>query len=369
YLEIHGTNDGGTTWNIKAEQLLSENEWTYPIISAIPGEIKILTQNQMITYWQTAELLQIEDRSGTENISHVEFSDTNHAWALAHTHHCEKPEDPKTCVSSTELLMTRDGGLRWLTLQIPQVSRLTVTEERSSTISPDGAQVLSRTSLHSGQGFDQCEISSLSDLQKWKTNSPYSVVNLYIGGKARACENVNLSPEFIEALSLQGWKFIPTWVGPQAYCSSFSVTMSGTPSTAYQQGKDQATDAARTARKYGLTYSDTDESGTVIYYDLEAFSIGTTPGCPNDPLTAAKAFINGWVEELHSKGIMAGLYGSACGSWLKEFNNIPNPPDVIWPAAWIADSYTSSITADNLPCITNVMWDNHRRIYQYTGAH
>jgi hypothetical protein len=149
--------------------------------------------------------------------------------------------------------------------------------QRSTTISPDSSQVLSRTSLHSGQGFDQCEISSLSNLQKWKTNSPYSVVNLYIGGKSRACNNTNLSTEFIAALSVQGWKFIPTWVGLQASCTHLNFPMSENVVTAYNQGKDQAIDAARTARKYGLSFSDTDESGTVIYYDLEAFDITNEP--------------------------------------------------------------------------------------------
>ncbi|MEJ2487125.1 MAG: DUF1906 domain-containing protein, partial [Anaerolineales bacterium] len=268
------------------------------------------------------------------------------------------------CTPSRNLLKTQNGGISWSIIETPIMLTVFEPDQSAQSITPNQVPGLSRTDWHTGQGFDQCEIFPLSDLQKWKTNSPYSVVNLYIGGNARACDNVNLSPEFISALSIQGWKFIPTWVGPQAACTNFSVTMSSNSTTAYGQGKDQAIDAARVARKYGLSFSDIDESGTVIYYDLEAFNINDTQ-C----LNAAKAFINGWVEELHSRGIMAGLYGSVCGTGLKEFYNLDNVPDVIWPAFWISSTYISSTTVNNLPCLSNSMWGNHQRIVQYTGAH
>ena len=360
---LESTNSG-ISWNTKTEIPISENEWLISPISLVPGEIKILTPKQVITFWQTADLLEVEDRQTLENISDFEMVDDQHGWALAHLLLCENPGEPGSCTPTTRLLQTQDGGVSWIKINLP-LEQISIDQApRAQAISPESVELLSRTSLHSGQGFDQCEISTLSNLQKWKTNSPYSVVNLYIGGKARGCANSNLSPEFIQALSIQGWKFIPTWVGPQAACTNFSVTMSWDVSRAYLQGRDQAIDAARVARKYGLSFSDTDESGTVIYYDLEAFNINDA-AC----LNAAKAFINGWVEELHTRGVMAGVYGSVCSSGLKEFYTLENPPDVLWPALWVSNTYISSITTDDLPCVTNSMWGNHQRIFQYTGAH
>ena len=365
-LRILGTENGGQDWVEKAKYRISENEWITALISSVPGEIKILTPGQIITYWQTAEFLEVKERIGRENISKFELIDSNRGWALSHQHQCENSIDPQTCTSSINLIQTQDGGIRWTKVELPIVLTQVSADQIPGFISPQTVPILSRTSLHQGQGFDICDITeiTLSNLQIWKNSSPYSAVNLYIGGSARACTNDNLSPEFIRALSIQGWKFIPTWVGPQAACTSYSVTMDWDPSTAYRQGRDQATDAARVARKYGLSFSDTDESGTVIYYDLEAFPTNI-PEC----LNAAKAFINGWVEELNSKGIAAGVYGSVCSSGLKDFYSLANPPDVIWPALWVSDVYSSSITADNLPCISDSMWGENQRIYQYTGDH
>ena len=363
-LNVLGTTDSGLKWENKTEVVISENEWIYAPVSSIPGEIKIITPNQVITYWQTSEMFEVEDRTTRDNISKFDMIDNNYGWAVSYQMDCVESGDTQSCTPSQNFLKTQNGGISWSMVETPIMLTVFEPDQSSQSITPSQVLSLSRTDWHTGQGFDQCEIFPLSDLQKWKTNSPYSVVNLYIGGKARACDNVNLSPEFISALSIQGWKFIPTWVGPQAACTTFSVTMSPNSSTAYGQGKDQAIDAARTARKYGLSFSDTDESGTVIYYDLEAFNINDTQ-C----LNAAKAFINGWVEELHSRGIMAGLYGSVCGSGLNEYYGLDNVPDVIWPAFWISSTYVSSTTVNNLPCVSNSMWGNHQRILQYTGPH
>ena len=138
--------------------------------------------------------------------------------------------------------------------------------------------------------------------------------------------------------------------------------MSLDPNTAYNQGRDQAEDASRVAMKLGL--GEADRSGTVIYYDLEAFNTNDTQ-C----LAAAKAFIDGWVWKLHQYDITAGVYGSVCASGLDHFYTLDNPPDVIWPAAWSSTVYNSALTPDNLPCLNNAQWGNQQRILQYTGAH
>ncbi len=82
--------------------------------------------------------------------------------------------------------------------------------------------------------------------------------------------------DFIESLSIQGWKFIPTWVGPQAACTNYIIApMSYNPTTAYNQGRDNGTDAPSVPPE-NWDSQKTDDSGTVIYYDLEAFNIDNT---------------------------------------------------------------------------------------------
>jgi hypothetical protein len=92
--------------------------------------------------------------------------------------------------------------------------------------------VQDRVSLFTGQGFDKCDIPALAQMQTWITRSPYRVVNLYIGGSRRACANEALSASYVRQLSRQGWKFIPTWVGPHCVYGDIS----GSAATASSQG-------------------------------------------------------------------------------------------------------------------------------------
>ena len=247
---------------------------------------------------------------------------------------------------------------------MPEIPYYEPTLLQQDSVELDKVNLLTRTSVLQGQGFDQCEISSLSNLKTWKSQSPLSAVNLYIGGSARGCPNENLSKSFVEALSIQGWKFIPTWVGPQAACTDYSSTMHLNPITAKQQGRDQATDAIATLQALGL--SEEDGSGTVVYYDLEAFNVNN-----EECLRAAEAFINGWVERLNEANVTAGVYGSACASGLDHYYDLPNPPDVIWPAYWRTSTpiYNSTVTPYGLPCISDLQWGDQQRVFQYTGPH
>ena len=290
-------------------------------------------------------------------------------WAVSNQSACA--EDSQPCTSKATLYATSDGGNTWQPLDTPQIL---ISLPAVSIAEPDqaGVPLLSRTSVLQGQGFDQCWIASPSNLQAWKNNSPLSAINLYFGGKSRACKHpffndYDTGKDFIETLSIQGWKFIPTWVGPQAPegCTlDYSFQFSLDPSTAYDQGRDEGTEALRYARKFGL--AEDDESGTVIYYDLEAFNV------ENDAcLKAAKKFISGWVDRLQESNVTAGVYGSVCASGLDRFYTLDNPPDVIWPAYWYysTPTYTSYVTPYGLPCISDSMWGDQQRIFQYTGAH
>ena len=222
----------------------------------------------------------------------------------------------------------------------------------------------SQTEIFVGQGFDKCEIPTLSQMQNWITNSPYGAVNLYIGGSCRSCPNSALTASYVSQLSQQGWKFIPTWVGPQSACwvGSCGSRISNDPATAYNQGISEANAAIDVAIDLGLALAD--GSGTIIYYDLENYDT-TNTACRN----AAKSFISGWTAQLHARGSEAGVYGSSCGSEISDFASISNVPDAIWPAHWIYSSYNSGATVWDVACLSNGLWANHQRIRQYAGGH
>ena len=362
-LTIYQTADLGASWTEAASADLSAAEDLYPIVGSAPGEIKAFAAAQRLIFWQTTGQLETRSLDQAENFTQVDFADANTGWALANRLTCQTEGDPNSCSASQALLQTADGGLSWQALAAPQVY-LQVPEETDLKFAREIDYHRDRTAVWTGQGVDMCDITTASNLQKWKTSSPFSAVNLYIGGVARACNNNLLTKPLIESLSLQGWKFIPTWVGPQASCTTFSKVMSSDPKTARQQGIDNAIDASAVLEQSGL--GGVNGAGSVVYYDLEGFPYNSNPQC----LAAAKAFIDGWVWQLHENGITAGLYGSSCASALSQFYNIDNPPDVIWPASWYSNYYYRSFeTTDNIGCIPDTQWGNHQRILQYTGAH
>jgi hypothetical protein len=167
---------------------------------------------------------------------------------------------------------------------------------------------------------------------------------------------------------VQGWRFIPTWVGPQAACTEgrFASRMSYDLTTARNQGIAEANAAIDRAYQLGLTFAD--KTGTIIYYDLEGYS-GASAACRD----ASKAFMAGWTTQLRARGNQAGVYGSPCSSYLSDFVSIPaETPDAIWLAAWYRDYFDATATVwlgQSQVCLANTLWTNHQRIRQYTGGH
>ncbi len=216
------------------------------------------------------------------------------------------------------------------------------------------------TTAYEGQGFDACEIPTGQQMQTWWNDSPYTAVNLYIGGSMRACANNALNATYLTDLHAQGWRFIPTWVGMQAACSAYSTKMSYDTTTAYNQGVAEANAAIMVAQSLGLT--NPDGSGTIIYYDLEKYSEIDT-ACRN----AATAFINGWTYQMQTRGNLAGVYASPLNA--RDWWGIANQPDAVWLAQWDEDFYTPSASVYGSPYIPDTYWNNHRRLRQYAGGH
>lgn len=336
--ETYRTRNGGQTWEPlppAAPDLPPALRFPVP---AAPSEGNI-TRLDMVT-----------ERAGWAQISAGECTHTGGKTAIE-------------CVTSTSLRRTLDGGQTWQLIPLPSIPdgslenrTVHVVEAAASSFSAAGAETIT------GQGFDICEIPNLSKLQMWWDASPYTAVNLYIGGSSRSCSNANLSASFLTQLQQQGWKFIPTWVGPQAPCTNYSSKIPLDPGEAYFRGVAEADAALAVAQQLGLT--DASQSSTVIYYDLEPFNIDNT-AC----LNAVKNMVVGWSERMQAAGNTAGVYGSYY-SGMATFASHPTVvPDAVWLAHWISSSYDSTATVWDVFRIPNTLWPDHQRIRQYAGDH
>ena len=209
------------------------------------------------------------------------------------------------------------------------------------------------------QGFDRCHLASVPQMQTWWDSSPYWVYNIYLGGSMFYCDDEIPDAFWVHQVAGQGWKFILTWVGPQAPCSVFRVKMSSNTSTARQQGRTEASAAAAAASAMGFL------GDRVIYYDLEAYGSSASSECR----AAVASFIRGWTERLHELGYLAGGYGSPVTSHIDEWASNSPPPDFIWIAHWLTPAQYRPDATVWSSYLSNSLWSNHQRIRQYAGGH
>lgn len=272
------------------------------------------------------------------------------------------------CGSSTifkgNLTITSDNWLQYQTAPVPGCTglytytvQLIYRETTSSLSIPFLVNNPGQVVVSQVPAFDKCNIPSLGQLQAWWVSSPYRSINLYIGGISRGCANTALNAFWVASASQQGWTFIPTWVGPQAPCSSLKYKFSADANIAYTQGRSEADAAARAVSNLGL------EGSTVIYYDMEYFR-QDIPSCRN----AVKSFVNGWVGQLHERGIWAGIYGIT--SSILDWTDLNQVPDDIWIASWYTPyQYDPNATVWGITGLPDSLWAKHQRIRQYNGTH
>ncbi len=333
-------------------------------VATIPGSASIVRM-------MDGEVDTLKNDDGlSASIVELDMVSLDIGWARSVDSSCANVPLEEPCFSSTRVLQTTDGGITWQALTLPSVPSKSISSAETTpapAIPPGDKAESGNTEVYIGQGFDRCEIPSLSQMQTWWDASPYKAVNLYIGGSSRACANGVLTSSYISELYRQGWKFIPTWVGPQAPCTSYHSRMSYDVSAAFGQGVSEANLAVE--RLFALGLTDPDKTGSVVYYDIEHYGTNTT--CR----AAVNAFMNGWVSQLHARGNLAGVYGSTlCNTGISDFRNITHVPDVIWPARWYHNLgegyYDPTANVWNLgTCIPNTAWSNHQRIRQYEGDH
>jgi hypothetical protein len=205
-------------------------------------------------------------------------------------------------------------------------------------------------------GFDTCETPTVEEMAVWKSTSPFSAVGVYIGGAARHCPNPALdSPAWVRAVTAQGWRLIPTYVGLQAPCSDFNARMD--PATSASQGIQAANDAVMRAQKAGIG------TGAPIYFDLEAFD-APDAAC----LAVVATFISSWTQRLHDYGYVAGLYGNLRSGVMVMACMVDSPGLAVVDALWIA-AWSGNWRVEGFDGLLDGLWSGSQRIHQYLGDH
>jgi len=347
-LAIFATRDGGRTWSPEASFDLPAGDYSeaVPVAFDSAGHLAAMAVEGGVVLGAGTEKPTF---LGDASVRDLSFSGAS-GWALLAEGSC----DSATCVQTTRLLAldaTAAGGA------MRDVLIRSLSEDRAGgVVTPMGSTI----SLD--KGFDKCSAGTTSQMQTWKTYSPYKDANIYYGGNSRACSQPNLTSGWVSAVFTQGWRLIPTWVGPQAPCTTYPNRFSTDPTTARNQGLAEGDAAVNAASALGLG------SGTPLYYDLENYN-ETITSCTN----GVRAFINAYVERVRSRGYIAGVYGNAYDAahdWRSGI--IANVPDAVWIASWVCSGGTTcswTPTVWGIPGLSDSYWTNNQRIRQYWGQH
>jgi hypothetical protein len=202
-------------------------------------------------------------------------------------------------------------------------------------------------------GFDTCGAPSLQTMKAWRAR--YAVAAIYIGGQEMGCGYGNLSKTWVQSAEAMGWSLMPTFVGLQAPCNSFSDEIN--PSQAAQQGQQAAIQAVSDAASFGLG------PGSPIYFDMEAYN-DKKSGC----VTAVLTFLGAWDRQVQASGYVSGVYSSA-GSGVINLQNTSSVgghplarPQAIWFALW-----DNAVNLTGSPYMTPAVWPASARAKQYAG--
>lgn len=212
-------------------------------------------------------------------------------------------------------------------------------------------------------GFDTERAPSVSEMQYSWSSYAYFYIGVYSSGNNRAPQP-NLTASWVSQVNSIGFGFLPIDVGWQAPdgCGTKPYNrMSADPSTAYNQGVQQAVAAASAARDLGFT------GQTPVYLDMEAYNT-TNSVCK----TAVLEFIRGWLIQMKNyEGRIAGVYGSSSGSDVQSWASITPPPDDIWFAEWnAANEQSPNISVWATSYISSQSWriqPPYGRFHQFRG--
>ena len=148
------------------------------LVAAVPNSDRIIRM-------ENGEIKTILNQDGrSAGIVDLRMRTSNFGWAKWQTAACAKQAagDGSTtisCNATTRLIETRDGGITWNPIEFPGSSSSTLRQssQTSTTVQAQVSAGPGKTLLLVGQGFDQCEITTLPKLQSWWNSSPYQTVN------------------------------------------------------------------------------------------------------------------------------------------------------------------------------------------------
>jgi Domain of unknown function (DUF1906) len=216
-----------------------------------------------------------------------------------------------------------------------------------------------RPVFHPLNGFDSCTTPSLATMRVWRQQ--YAAIGVYIGGANDACAYGNLSTTWLESAAGMGWGMLPTYVGPQAPC--WTYTGQGIridPTQAASEGQLAGADAVSDAKIFGLAV------GSPIYYDMEGY--GSDQSCK----TTVLRFLGAWDRTVAAAGYLTGVYSSQDSGIANMQAAVAaktagfTAPDAIWIALWDhADSLTDGTLSWPLDERSKQYWGN---IYATVGG-
>lgn len=206
-----------------------------------------------------------------------------------------------------------------------------------------------------GNGFDACTAPTSQTMDAWLA-SPYRAVGVYFGGNNRACEQPELTAEWVSHQQANGWHLLPIYLGLQAPCTTSDKEHLIDPTRAAAEGRAEAEQAVIDAAAIGLP------RGSVLIFDMEAYQTGNTT-CTTSVLN----FLGAWTSRLHDLGYLSGVYASIASGvtdLVGDYRSTTRPhPDYLDFAR-----YDRKASTDN-PAIPDTYWSPHRRMHQYQGGH
>jgi photosystem II stability/assembly factor-like uncharacterized protein len=340
--QLFVTNDGGETWRaarLPGAALMAGTTTLQDLQLDAQGEIAVSVSRKGASEDMPTAQRYVMGKSGQWQRERREATRSTLALDREVVEQIDTrgESDVRLSIANDELIEVRGNEL--LTLPLPDALRRSNAEQKAAV------QTTTR-------GFDACEAPTVAQMQNWKTNSPYGWTIIYLGGNQRACPQNNLNAAWVTSIFGQGWRVVPTWVGPQSPstgCGGCSQRFSTNATTARQQGRDQAVLAVAAAANIGLPVP------SIIYYDLEAYTSHTA---------AEEQFVMGWTEELAARGHKSGLYSN--GTYMANFDALAIKPDTVWIAKWYSTRPATLPSANTIFGLSDGIFAG-KRLWQYLG--
>lgn len=208
------------------------------------------------------------------------------------------------------------------------------------------------------EGFDSCESYSNSAMNIWAEKSPFTYVGTYLGGRNTICETSRewITSQYASHGRVNGWDFLPLWVGKQPPCTGKYFEFSENLEKARSEAAEEVNLAVARAEKDGFS------PHAVIYYDIEPWNTANE-GCA----AAFRAFMNVWSKRLQETyKFKAGVYGGDCAGGAAQLWGVSFPPDDVWLAHFWPKGTPNMESVYKVECVPKAHWEVHR-FHQWDG--